>query len=257
VGGLARHQQAAPGAPAERAEQREDAVRGQAVRVDDRPGGRIGFGHLDLEHGHRARRLAPLRGVHQDEQLTAVEQVVGQVHAADAEVLDLHAIRHRAPGQQPDHLNAERVVAQEHVAHARDQRPPARGTVHWAVHWAVHWGSPASYGSTSSGMKYRKRPCAMRRSSSGWPCSATARYGLSSTSCSTAWTSATRPTRNMSCASVRRAPSRSRTRLPRAIAPRTIRALWVSGYTEASASGSHHGTDVSPASVSTGGSAAG
>ncbi len=34
------HQQAAPGAPAERAEQREDAVRGQAVRVDDRAGQR-------------------------------------------------------------------------------------------------------------------------------------------------------------------------------------------------------------------------
>jgi hypothetical protein len=60
----------------------------------------------------------------------------------------------------------------------------------------------------------------------------------------------------MSCASARRAPGRSRTRLPRAIGRPPIVTLSVSGDTEASASGSHQGA-VSPASVSTGGSAAG
>src|SRR5262249_27257588 len=155
----------------------------------------------------------------QDEQVAAVEQVIGQVHAADAEIPDLHARGHRPLGQQPDHLDAEGVVAQEHVAHARHQRPPAHRT-----------------GSTSSGMKYRKRPCAIRTTSSGWSASDTARYGWSSTSCSTAWTSASRPTRNMSCASARRAPGRSRTRLPRATGWPPMVTLSVSGDTDASAS---------------------
>src|SRR5208337_365201 len=165
----------------------------------------------------------------------AVEQVIGQVDAADAEVADLHAVRHRMGGQQPDHLAAEGVVAQEHVAHARHQRPPGHAVP----------SAPGSQGSTSSVLEYRKRPCAIRRSSSGWSASDTARYGLSSTSYRTAWTSAIRPTRNMSCASARRAPGRSRTRLPRPICWPPMVTVSVSGETEASASGSHQGTDVS------------
>ena len=39
-------------------------------------------------------------------------------------------------GQQPDHLDAEGVVAQEDIAHARHQRPPGHVV--------------ASHGSTSS-----------------------------------------------------------------------------------------------------------
>ena len=54
-----------------------------------------GVRHLDLQDGDRARRFAAGRRVHQDEQVAAVEQVVGQVDAADAEVADLHAVRHR------------------------------------------------------------------------------------------------------------------------------------------------------------------
>ena len=55
-------------------------------------------------------------------------------------------------------------------------------------------------------------------------------------------TRAGRPSRNMSCASLRRTPGRSVTRLPRAIRrPGAVMAS-VSGETEASAAGSHQGT---------------
>ena len=60
----------------------------------------------------------------------------------------------------------------KHVAHAGHERPPGHPLP----------SAPASQGSTSSVLKYRKRPCAIRRSSSGRSASDTARYGLSSTS---------------------------------------------------------------------------
>ena len=57
---------------------------------------------------------------------------VGNVFLRDdafgVEVIRLLAGRPVPDGQQPDHLDAEGVVAQEHVAHARHQRPPAHGT---------------------------------------------------------------------------------------------------------------------------------
>src|SRR5205814_7817834 len=92
------------------------------------------------EDGQRAGRRPARRRVHQDQQVAPVEEVVGQVYAADADVDDLHAGRQRAPGELPDHLDAEPVVAEEDVAHAGDQGP--------------------SHGSTSSGPQYRYRPCA-------------------------------------------------------------------------------------------------
>ena len=54
-----------------------------------RPGVRPAL--LDLEHGHRSRLGAAGGRVDQHEQVAPVEQVVGQVHAPDAEVADLHA----------------------------------------------------------------------------------------------------------------------------------------------------------------------
>ena len=48
-----------------------------------------------LEHGDRARRLAHRHGVDEHERVVAVEQLVGEVHAADAEVLDPHAVGDR------------------------------------------------------------------------------------------------------------------------------------------------------------------
>src|SRR6185437_13950874 len=84
-------------------------------------------------------------------------------------------------------------------------------------------------------------------SSSGWSASDTARYGVSSTSYRTAWTSASLPARNMSWASARRAPGRSTTRLPRLTSRPPMMTVSVSGDTEASASGFHHGAAASPA----------
>ena len=66
--------------------------------------------------------------------------------------------------QQPDHLDAERVVALEDVAHAGNQR--VRPLIP---------RPPAWHGSTSSGAKYRNRPCAVWRSAAGSSASVTAR----------------------------------------------------------------------------------
>src|SRR5581483_6568774 len=155
VGRLARHHDAAPGAPAHRGEHREDLIRRQAVRVHHR-GSRSAVGRVHLEHGHRARRLPARRGVDQHEQVAPVEQFVHQVHAADAEILDHDAGLAGPVREQPRHLDAEPVVVQEHVAHPG------------------HEGA-AGHGSTSSGAKYRSRPCAVRRSRSGSSASDTAR----------------------------------------------------------------------------------
>ena len=146
-------------------EHREHLVRGQAVGVHY-PGRRWHVLRLDLEHGDGARRAAALRGVDEDEQVAAAEQLVDQVHAADAEVRDLRRLRPRPAGQQPDHLDAEGVVALEDVADPGDQRP--------ALMASSRPGSRGT-GSTSSGEKYRNRPCAACRSAAGSSARVTAR----------------------------------------------------------------------------------
>ena len=85
-----------------------------------------------------------IRGVHLVYDLLNGCDLFVLVDAADAEIADLHAVRHRMAGQQPDHLDAEGIVAQEHIAHARHQRPPGHPVPSILL---------ASYGSTSSGMK--------------------------------------------------------------------------------------------------------
>src|ERR1700744_5299456 len=83
VGGLARYDEAPPWAAPHRVEHREDLVRCEAVRVHY-PGRRGRTRRLDLEHGDGPGRVPALRGVNEDEQVTAVKQLVDQVHAADA-----------------------------------------------------------------------------------------------------------------------------------------------------------------------------
>ena len=47
---------------------------------------------VDLQHGDGARRLAHGQGVDEDEGVVAVEQLVGEVHAADAVLAEAHAV---------------------------------------------------------------------------------------------------------------------------------------------------------------------
>src|ERR1700744_3981203 len=92
-------------------------------------------------------------------------------------------------------------------------------------------------GSSSSGAKYRKRPWARCRSAIGSATGVTATWTWPSTSCRTASTKASRPTRNRSWASARRAPGRIRTLLPRPTMTPSITTSSVSGDTELSEPG--------------------
>src|SRR6202042_669113 len=74
----------------------------------------------------------------------------------------------------------------------------------------------SSFGSISSGAKYRNLPWLLCNSASGSPDGLTATCTWPSTSNSTACTSASRPARNRSWASARREPGRMMTLLPRA-----------------------------------------
>ena len=49
---------------------------------------------LGLDQGDRARRFAHRQGVDEHEHVVPVEQLIGEMHAADAEVRDLHAVGH-------------------------------------------------------------------------------------------------------------------------------------------------------------------
>jgi hypothetical protein len=88
-------------------------------------------------------------GVDQDERVVpTVEQVVGQVHPADAVVGDVDTLRHLTRVDPAYDLDAEAVVPEEDVADPGHQHP--RGAGRGATHGA---GSSAPSGSTSSGAK--------------------------------------------------------------------------------------------------------
>ena len=79
-------------------------------------------GNVRLEDVQRAGRAAARRRVHQHDRLVAVEEGVGQVEAADAEIDHAHLRRGSGRrGQALDDLDAEGVVAQEDVADAGDR----------------------------------------------------------------------------------------------------------------------------------------
>ena len=75
--------------------------------------------------GTLAPVIDPGGRVDDDENLVAVEHLVGEVHAADADVDDVHRRRQRAGvGEQASrHLGAEAVVGEEDVADPGDQDP--------------------------------------------------------------------------------------------------------------------------------------
>src|SRR5262249_53989972 len=149
-------------------------VRGQAMCVYDGESGRCGRGRPHLNHRYCSGYLTPRGGVDQDQQVAAVEKVICEVDAPDADVLYFHAFGQRGTGQAPRHLDTEAVIAGEHAAATGVQHPTSSERPH---------GS-----STSSGAKYRNRPCDRCRSAAGSPTSVTARYCRSSTSDSTAST---------------------------------------------------------------------
>ena len=84
--------------------------------------------------GHGARRLAHRQGVDQHEHVVAVEQLVGEVDAADAVLAHASTpVGHGRgrPREAAGDLDAEAVVAEEHVADAGHEdphrAPPRRG----------------------------------------------------------------------------------------------------------------------------------
>jgi hypothetical protein len=93
------------------------------VRVE----GRVAGGGREVVLGQVQRPGGTLaRGrVDDDERLVPLEHLVGEVHAADADVDDVHRLRQRcAVGEQaPRHLGAEGVVGEEDVAHPGDEDP--------------------------------------------------------------------------------------------------------------------------------------
>src|SRR5262249_4597033 len=67
---------------------------------------------------------AALGGVDQDGRVVTVGQVVGEMHAADPVVGNLHPVRQAGPGQAPGYLDPEPVVTEEDIPNASDQHPP-------------------------------------------------------------------------------------------------------------------------------------
>jgi predicted ATPase/DNA-binding CsgD family transcriptional regulator len=143
---LAAHDEDPAHLPAQPGDQRQHRVGCHSVGVDHRYGlrcpGRPGSG-LDQVQG--AGGLPPLGGVHDDHQVVTVEHLVGQMQPGHPVVTQLHTVGQLCARQFLGHRHAETVVAVEDVAHSGDQDPPH---------------VPTSSGSTSSGAKYRKRPCA-------------------------------------------------------------------------------------------------
>jgi hypothetical protein len=129
----------AAGQPVERP---EDGRRVHAVGIPVR---RLGLravrGRVQVvfEQVERARLAAAADRVDQDEGVVAVEQPVGQVHPADADVGDLHAGRQLAHGEPARHLDTEPVVGEEDVADARDQNPVHPVPPFWATSISSGW----------------------------------------------------------------------------------------------------------------------
>ena len=73
---------------------------------------------VGLEDVQGARRPAVGQRVDEHQRVAPVEQVVGQVHAADAVVHHPHARACDVFGDMPHHLGSEAVVAEEDVADA-------------------------------------------------------------------------------------------------------------------------------------------
>ncbi len=147
--GLARDDEDLRHLPAERAEHAQDRTGLEAVRVDQ---WRLALGHgagrldhlglVDLEQRDRPGRLAVRRRVDQHQHVVAVEQLVGQVHPADAEVDQLDAVRQRRPAIRPATSTPKPSSVRKMLPTPGDEGP------HRAASVAI-----GASGSTSSGAK--------------------------------------------------------------------------------------------------------
>ena len=102
-------------------EHRQDGAGVHAVRVERA----VVRGPVQVvfEQVERAGRVTVPYRVDEDERAVAVQQPVGEVHAADADVRDLHAVGQVAAGQPARHLDAEPVVGEEDVADTGYENP--------------------------------------------------------------------------------------------------------------------------------------
>jgi hypothetical protein len=93
-----------------------------------------------FEQGERAGRVPLADRVDEDERAVAVEQAVGQVHAADADVGDLDAVRQVPPGEPARDLDPEPVVGEEDVADPGNQdSSPGKYAVHGTTSISSGW----------------------------------------------------------------------------------------------------------------------
>ena len=75
----------------------------------------------DLQHPQLTRLPNAGDRVDQHQRVVPVEQVVREVHAADAVVDHADAVGDRSSGEPAGHLGPEAVVAEEQVPDARDE----------------------------------------------------------------------------------------------------------------------------------------
>ena len=182
---------------------------------------------------------SPMRHrVDEHERVVAVEQLVGEVHAADPEVVDPDA--RRGPGAPASRW----ATSTPKPSSPRKMLPmPATSTRRLTVRLATAAARPRRGGRRGSG------PAASSASVAGSSSTVTATCSSPSTSWNTPATVAAMPARNMSCASARR-DGRSRTHVPVPTSTPSISTVSVHGSTAASTAGSHHGSGGSSAAGS-------
>ena len=118
--GLATDDQHARQRPAQGSGHLQNFPRVHAVHLDraSRRFARPRTGGVGLDHVQRARHAALRSGVHQDRQLVGLEQGIGQVEAANAEIHDPHSLGPGLDRQPPRRFDAKCIVAEEDVADA-------------------------------------------------------------------------------------------------------------------------------------------
>ena len=163
---------------------------------------------VGLEDGDRCQGLVARDGVDQHQQVVAVEQVEREVHAADAVVL--HPDVERAVGGL-----TSRCATSTPKPSSRLKMLPIPAT------------RRAHSGSTSSGWKYRNRPCALLQLGAGVVVERDRDVLVPSTSKNTPSTVASMPSRKRSCASVRRPAPRRAGGAPSTPSTTATPAIWI------------------------------
>ncbi len=82
---------------------------------------------LGLEDAEGPGIVPPPDGIDEDEDVVAVEELIGEMDAADAELPHLHTLGHGQARQTACHLHSETVVAEEDVPDAGHEHPRRHG----------------------------------------------------------------------------------------------------------------------------------